>query len=228
MRRCLHTRPRPPPIVYTWTGCYLGLHSGGGRSTNDWDHLDLVTPPIVFATVRSNGFLGGAQVGCDYQVGGAWVFGIEGQFAWSNIHGQALIPPQGAPAQVLSKIDRFATATGRIGYAFERALLYTKSGFAWAHFNQEWDIAPVAAFVPAFLGTQGIVGWTAGVGVEVAFLPNLSWKVEYSYFDFGTNGVPLSPAAGGTPVPFNIKSNMQTVLFGLNYRFGLGAVYAKY
>jgi hypothetical protein len=32
----------------------------------------------------------------------------------------------------------------------------------------------------------------------------------------------------GLSVPFDIKQNIQTVLFGLNYRFGPGWVVAKY
>src|SRR5437764_734101 len=73
----------PPAIVYTWTGCYLGVNGGGGRSTNDWGPLFVAGggAPVALATVRANGFFGGAQVGCDYQAGG-WVFGLEGQFDW--------------------------------------------------------------------------------------------------------------------------------------------------
>ena len=48
--------------------------------------------------------------------------------------------------------------------------------------------------------------YTVGAGIEWAFAPQLSAKVEYIYFGFEDVG------AG--------KSNAQTVKFGLNYRFG--------
>jgi outer membrane immunogenic protein len=221
----------PPIPLFSWTGCYLGINGGGGRSTNDWGNL---LGLVVNGNVRGSGFFGGGQVGCDYQIG-TWVLGIEGQFDWSDLHGQTLVPPQGVPAQDVTKLDRFATATGRIGYAFDRVLTYVKSGLAWAHYNHEFDVQAAGAgtaFTPAFIGTQGVVGFVVGSGFEVAFLPNWSFKVEYNYFDFGTNGAQFSCAApcGATPQPFpiDIKQNVQTVLFGMNYRFGPGAVIAKY
>jgi outer membrane immunogenic protein len=209
--------------VFSWTGCYIGANGGGGRSRSDWGTL---LGTIVTADVHANGFLAGGQVGCDYQTG-PLVVGIEGQFDWSDLHGQALVPPQGAPAQVVSKMDSFATATGRIGYAFDRVLPYVKGGFAWGHFNHEFDIAN-PNFAPAITGSQGVVGFVVGAGIEVAFLPNWSLKAEYDYLDFGTNGVQVSCLAscGATPSPFpvNIRQNAQVATFGLNYRFGPGTL----
>jgi outer membrane immunogenic protein len=221
----------PIAVPYaSWTGCYVGMNGGGGRSRNAWEPFG-GTP---LNTVRASGFFGGAQVGCDYQAG-AWVFGIEGQVDWSgNVRNAALV--SGAEGQVQTKLDRFATATGRVGYGFDRVLTYVKAGLAWAQFSHELDSTVNGAFVPAFAGSRGAVGFVVGAGFEVAFLPNWSFKVEYNYLDFGTNGVPLDcqPASGQcggaipSPIPFDIQQNVQTVMFGLNYRFGPGAVVANY
>jgi len=215
----------PAPSIYTWTGCSIGVHGGGGWGLKDW-HL----AETELGVVRISGFLAGAQVGCDYQVG-AWVFGVEGQFSWANLKGQTLTSTVTPFLVPLSKVDRLAMATGRVGYAIDRVLPYVKAGFAWAHENHELDIGfPAAA--PAFVGSGNVVGWTAGIGVEVAFLPNWSWKAEYSYLSFGNNGFNLSCIAptctAGSVAPFSINQSVQTVVVGLNYRFGPAGEVAKF
>jgi outer membrane immunogenic protein len=220
----IYKAPYNPPSAYIWTGCYVGVNGGGGRSKNDWGTF---AGTITMADVRSNGFFGGAQTGCDYQQG-PWVFGVEGTFDWGNVNGQAEIPPQGAPAQDASKLDMFGTASGRIGYAFDRVLPYAKAGLAWAHFNHEFTVPGVAGSVS---GDQSVVGFVVGGGVEVAFAPNWSFNVEYDYFDFGTNGVELS-CVGACGIlstnPENIRQNVQTVMLGLNYRFAPGTLVGRF
>jgi outer membrane immunogenic protein len=224
----------PPAPVFTWTGCYLGGNGGGGRAHNDWQPL----AGLPLAPVRASGWFGGVQGGCDYQVS-SFVFGVEGQFDWADTHGIALVttPGGGSALQLSSKLDRFATATGRIGYAFDRVLLYAKGGAAWAHYNHEvaQTIFPTPT-VPVLAGGQNVTGFVVGGGVEVAFLPNWSFKAEYNYFDFGTNSVLLNcigaacfGASTGTGIPFDIHQNVQTFMIGVNYRFGgLGPLVAKY
>src|SRR5205807_4292299 len=76
----------PPPVVayFTWTGCYVGGNGGGLWVNKDYT-LTAATPGVGFAPFvavgsprgshDASGGLGGAQAGCNYQVGG-WVFGI--------------------------------------------------------------------------------------------------------------------------------------------------------
>lgn len=224
----------PPAPVFTWTGCYLGGNGGGGRAHNDWQPLT----SLALAPVRASGWSAGLQAGCDYQVSSV-VFGVEGQFDWADMHGVALVTPPGATValQLSSKLDRFATATGRIGYAFDRVLLYAKGGAAWAHYNHEVAQTNFTTpTVPSVAGGQSFTGFVVGGGVEVAFLQNWSFKAEYNYFDFGTNSVLLNcvgaacfGAAPGIGIPFDIHQNVQTFMIGVNYRFGgLGPLVAKY
>ena len=66
-------------------------------------------------------------------------------------------------------------------------------------------------------------GWTVGGGVEWAFWDNWSAKVEYDYYDFSTLNLSLPGTIAGVPevVPgVNVKQTIQTVKFGINYRFG--------
>jgi hypothetical protein len=121
-----------PAPVFSWTGCYLGGNGGGGRAKDDWQPF-AGTP---LATVHASSWFAGAQAGCDYQVSSV-VFGIETQFDWSDLQGIAGIPSGGGSSvsQLSSKLDRFATATGRVGYAFDCVLLYVKGGAVFAHYN---------------------------------------------------------------------------------------------
>ena len=81
------------------------------------------------------GFIGGGQVGCDYQFATNWVVGLAGDFSWANIDGVADDPffsgkTAGIPLTLHSRTDFLATATGRIGYAWNTLLIYGKGGFA--------------------------------------------------------------------------------------------------
>jgi outer membrane immunogenic protein len=220
-----------PAPVFTWTGCYLGGNGGGGRAHNDWQPVN----NLALAPVRATGGLAGVQGGCDYQVS-SFVFGIEGQFDWADMHGSALVTQGGGATgvQLTSTLDRFATATGRIGYAFDRVLLYAKGGAAFAHYNHGLAAVNFAGPpVPTLAGGQNVTGFVAGAGFEVAFLQNWSFKAEYDYFDFGTNGVPFSCVAttcgGASGITFDLHQNVQTFMIGVNYRFGgFGPLLAKY
>jgi outer membrane immunogenic protein len=223
----------PPAPVFTWTGCYLGGNGGGGRAHDDWQQ----TGGLALGPVRANGWLGGAQGGCDYQVS-SFVFGIEGQYDSADMHGIALITQAGSAtgAQLTSGVDRIATATGRIGYAFDHVLLYAKGGAAYAHYNHELASVNFSSPpVPLLAGGQNVTGFVVGGGFEVAIWQNLSFKAEYNYFDLGTNGAPLNcvgaacNGGGANGITFDIHQRMQTFMLGVNYRFGgLGPLVAKY
>jgi outer membrane immunogenic protein len=59
-------------------------------------------------------------------------------------------------------------------------------------------------------------GWVLGVGLEYAFWNNWTAKLEYNYMDFGSNDFPV----GLAPFVSHVDANVQTVKFGINYKFG--------
>ena len=126
--------PPPAPVVvsyYSWTGCYVGANVGGMWVNKEWSDADPTggTFGQSFGSHNANGWLGGLQAGCNYQVGG-WVFGIQGDYDWTSASGStanALFP-----AGIDSTIIRSnLSVTGRIGYAWDRFLGYVKGGGAW-------------------------------------------------------------------------------------------------
>jgi outer membrane immunogenic protein len=206
---------RPPayqavPPIAAWTGCYVGFNLGGG-----WAQATVSDPTtgVGLGTVSPGGFVGGGQLGCDYQAG-LFVFGIQGMADAADIRGSQL-QPGGVGSNNLN-IPWIETLTGRVGYVVQPStLLYVKGGAAWVRDNV-WTMAGGTT-----LG-NGIVtptGWTLGAGAEFMFLGNWSVFAEYNYLGFGNNQISLVPPAGAG-IPINFNHNVQTLLVGLNYRFG--------
>jgi outer membrane immunogenic protein len=241
---------KAPPIVapapFSWTSCYVGGHVGAGWSHDAFSDPGYATPFGTFqnfapagSSIDVNGHagaLGGVQVGCDYQFATNWVIGLAGDFSWANINGQATDPffagKNGNPITLSSKTDQLATATARLGYAWDHFLLYGKGGAAWAH--DKYSIQNLISFGPPFCftgtfiacnptGTETRPGWTAGAGIEWAFTNNWSALVEYDYYGLGNKGVSLfdpNAGVGGTTGLVNVKQNIEALKFGINYRFG--------
>jgi outer membrane immunogenic protein len=202
--------------LYNWTGFYIGGHIGGAFSGDN---------NINGLTTGNNGngrFLGGLQVGGDYQFAPNWVVGIEGQYSWLGSNTNGIVFPGGF---VYTNNQRaLGSVTGRVGYTWGPALLYVKGGYAFSDNN---DSLMLNAVPTPFAFTSGHRdGYTVGAGLEYLFAPNWSAKVEYQYYNFGnsqfTTPAPLTPFG-------SFRTDDHVVKAGLNYRFNWGGpVVAKY
>src|SRR6266536_3304571 len=247
----------PPPVVapvpiFSWNGCYIGGHIGWGwgRDTISIPNLafSAQVPPALVAglsipsvSADTHGFLGGGQVGCNYQFAPNWVIGIEGDGSAADIKGDVnappvtfIIPGVGTSPPITStfhaKTEWLASVTGRLGWAAGPWLIYAKGGVAWAGDKYSADIPIFDEHIQA---SETRTGWTVGGGVEWAFWDNWSAKLEYDFYDFGTRSVTFTGTISGVPeeVPgIDIKQRISTVKFGINYRFGWGKapVVARY
>jgi outer membrane immunogenic protein len=198
------------PVTYDWTGFYVGGHVGYGFADKNWQDgfgLDV--------SHTANGFLGGGQAGFNYQTG-MFVFGVEGDFSAMGVKGGTTA----LGSTFNTDVNWTATLAGRAGVAFDRWLVYGKGGAAWAKDRYTTNFY-------TFPGTVDLrdtrLGWVAGAGVEYAFAPNWSAKLEYNYMDFGSKNVSFFP---GTST--NIDQQVQEVKFGVNYKFGGGPITARY
>src|ERR1700722_5456932 len=90
----------------------------------------------------------------------------------------------------------YADVTGRLGYAFDRFLVYGKGGAAVLGSKGSTTTA-----IPGFTvdNSNTFAGWTAGGGVEYKFTPSWSLKAEYLHFDFGSETATLTGGAGVFP-----------------------------
>ena len=224
----------PAAPAVTWTGCYVGGNMGGGWALKDWANpsTDLVDDggPGDRGTAALGGFVGGGQIGCDYQFAGSWVVGIQGMFDGADLKGD-IFDSVDSNLDLTTRIDWFATVTGRLGYALiPTGLLYVKGGVAWVRDRHAVLDQSLGVTVERADSTR--TGWTAGVGFEYMFLPNWSAFVEYDYMGFGTKTVPFTAPDSSFSESWDIRQNVQAVLVGLNFRFNFGkapaAVVAKY
>jgi outer membrane immunogenic protein len=100
---------------------------------------------------------------------------------------------------------------GRLGYAFDRVLVYGTGGFAYGSEDTYLNAAPLLTFSRS----ADLTGWTAGGGVEYAVTNNVSVKTEYLYFEFDRNNI-----AAIDPTTIDNKVTAHTLKVGLNYAFG--------
>src|ERR1700730_10201372 len=104
--------------VFSWTGCYIGGNAGGLWAKKDWTNA---LPGPAESSVSVNSWLAGGQVGCNYQVS-TWVFGIQGDYDWTNANASATDVFFGGATTDQTKIKSLASVTGRVGYAWDRFL----------------------------------------------------------------------------------------------------------
>jgi len=215
-------------VAPTWTGFYVGGNVGSGWGQND---TTLFAPPLLLnagaiplASQGERGLLGGIQAGYNYQWGPI-VLGIEGIADWMNLKGTTQCTILGASFACAATIQRIEDLGARIGFAVDKSLLYVRSGAAWAETNFTMSAGSantsplsVSTPIPRF-------GAFLGAGIEYAFLPNWSAKLEYDFYDFGskTSSIPFSFVFVGIPIntagSLNSDLTAQTIKFGVNYRF---------
>jgi outer membrane immunogenic protein len=208
--------PAPVYVPYNWNGWYVGAHVGYGWGDKDWSDPIFLTPLGTF-NHDFNGWLGGFQLGWNYQTGN-WLWGIEGDWAWTGIDGTGTdVTAFGFKADM----DWLATLTARVGITNDRWLWYIKGGGAWA--KETFSVSLPAGFS----ASETRSGWTVGLGVEYAWGGNWTSKLEYNYIDFRDRNI-----AFDIPTTANIDQKVHIVKVGLNYKFDWGkapaAVPARY
>ena len=225
-------RPVVAPIVPTpWTGCYIGGNVGGGWTEVKTDRVfqDVAIPaPAVYGSKSDTGFIGGGQIGCDFQTGNL-VFGVQGMFDWAHINGQHALTDFPAISET-NNLRSIITGTGRAGWLWTPQFLgYVKGGIAWLN-NRNQVLLPGGALAESASFTEP--GWTVGVGGEWMFTPNWSVFVEYNYMWFLDDKAVHFDAAPGLLAPgevINVRQKAQTAMIGVNYKFHWdGPVVAKY
>jgi len=206
--------PAPEP-AFTWTGLYIGAH--GGYAWSDFSNEAIA----AYGDLKPDGWFGGGQAGYNYQFANNVVLGIEADVSFGD-QKDSISAVIGDPLEnavtldYAAKIDTFGTVRARAGYAVDQFLPYVTGGLAWANaelgfHNQIIADGNVAVDLSAS-DKQTFTGWTIGAGLEYAVTNNITAKVEYLYADLGSKDFDL-----GTPVSADIT--MQTVKFGLNYKF---------
>ncbi len=281
----LPSRKAPPSLIapapaLTWSGFYVGLNAGyswdasnsttistmpgfidtsGGLSPLGMAHAAdfALASNGVLAGGGRGGFIGGGQVGFNWQMGSI-VAGIETDIqgmvgqgsssgAGANIASMGGESPVASLMNASRTIDYLGTLRGRLGYAITPSVLaFATGGLAYGGVSSSGsvysaEVVPSGILPAMTAGSYASmrVGWTAGAGVEYMFAQNWSAKLEYMYYDLGSSTYAMAPlvstnagALALAHIPMvSTRYNGHIIRAGLNYHFNFGdsaPIVAKY
>jgi outer membrane immunogenic protein len=221
----------PAPILFSWTGCYVGVEGGGAWGQGEQISNAATTPnQTITGGLTIKGGIAGGTVGCNIQMSNFVVSG-EADFSWTNKRGSVNDLPPFLTTSVSETREKWLdTFRGRFGYAIDRFMIYGTAGVAVAG-------TTVSVTNPAF-GTisesRDRTGWVAGLGGEFAVWTggafDVTLKVEYLHVGFETKQYFVSPAvtAVETIALRDTKLTDDIVRAGLNVKFNWGPVVARY
>jgi outer membrane immunogenic protein len=236
--------PAPPPVpAFNWTGFYIGINGGGAWGNNNVATfgpgnsaaVTYFTGEAVVSPIGSkpSGGLVGGQIGYNWQWVPQWVLGIETDLDWADIQnsGSFTTHAPGFATFITSaeqKLTAIGTVRARIGFVFaDRALFYATGGLAYGDTKNNTSI-----ITPGFCGPAGLcaaassnewrTGWTAGGGIEWAFGPPWTLKVEYLHYDLGSHSQNQFDPNDVPPIPVFTSTTTfrgDIVRAGINYKF---------
>lgn len=236
---------RAPPIIpvpiFTWAGFYAGVNAGGAFSSGGGGESSIFVPRGTFVAFPAfnggtvlvtnggsrSGFTGGVQAGFNWQFG-QFVAGIEADFqgisnSGGNRGGGVIVAgnfPDGfAVVGTRDRLNWFGTIRGRLGFAWDRLLVYGTGGFAYGGGDSNNNFG--------FNGSNDDTrtGWSAGGGLEWAFTNNLTARIEALYTELDQNDRGIVGVTNNGTVVFlgqgnNSNNNGFTVVrAGLNFKF---------
>ncbi|HMM88550.1 outer membrane protein [Bradyrhizobium sp.] len=209
--------PAPLPVIYNWSGFYIGGNGGWGSSRNCWDFVTAAGLVVADACSDRSGGLIGGQIGYRWQTGG-WVFGLEAQGDWADLSNTRLsLIDQRFSTRV--RTDGIGLFTGQVGYAWNAALFYVKGGAAVT--SNSYDILTTIDGLSVASANSTRWGGAVGVGFEYGFTPNWSVGLEYDHLFMGDANNSFSVANPIVAGALNrINQDVDMVTLRINYRFG--------
>ncbi len=258
------------PPSFTWTGFYagtttgyafsdgqtirtIGNNNGAGGLTNTQLNVAQGRRPSQIGVKQDGMTSVSGGIGYDYQfgVGSGLVVGVAADAGLMNLERRRayLSPAQAANAFIpelsgfTQKLDWMGTVRGRVGYAFDRFLVYGTGGLAYGGVDYKATFLRNTDGALAYSGRRQEIatGYIYGGGIEYAiptdsFINKLSLlnylgvqsqavtaKVEYLRYDLGKQNVIVQSVIPGGPTGsytsrFSTEGNL--VRGGLTYRFG--------
>lgn len=248
------------PPSFDWTGPYAGVSLGGvfngetkfdrttGALPNNTNALTQGLRPTNY-TVDDSGFTAGAQIGYNQLLGGNVIIGVEADLSYTDLDktdtlsNTTMIGPLGAPSAVpVTRINQYSggldylgTVRGRLGYAFDRFMVYGTGGLAFGRVDRQIIFyGPNAPTEPYFMGSENgtKTGYTYGAGLEYAAATDtmfnpfhssaVTFRVEYLHYDLGDDTLNFPGVNGGATIggyTARVRTEGDVVRAGVNYRF---------
>ena len=236
----------PPAPWYDWTGFYIGANGGysWGNSSTSYTGTSAITglPITPFSTSQSiDGWLGGGQIGYNWQFNHNWVLGLEADIQGTGQQGTAALPsvagtfgtiavfPFTTTGTLGQSLPWFGTARVRLGVEpADRWLVYATGGLAYGEVDSTATISNTSTNANLVTTTTTAsssvnnfqIGWTIGGGVEWAFANRWSAKLEYLYMDLGTFTNTFTGIGAYSSLTANSHFTDNIFRVGINYNFG--------
>jgi outer membrane immunogenic protein len=239
--RPVYKAPIAAPVPFSWTGFYIGGFVGGAFGSEDpvdlneygWQGLAGVPKNAAFHTwfyeMKPSVIFGGT-VGYNYQAGNV-VFGVEGEIGYIRTTGSgADINSPGLDVVSNARLgDWYGLIAGRLGYTWDRTLIYGKAGAVFVREQAAVTDVCVGAGIPGApcgpltivaTGSNDEVAPVLGGGIEYAFTNQWSAKLEYLYWALNDKFLVTGVASNGATYSWEHGfTGMHTVKLGINYSF---------
>jgi outer membrane immunogenic protein len=222
----LNNLPPPPVVLYDWTGFYVGANVGYAFDHFAFPYGVQVPGPAYYVSgnsgISSGGAVAGGQIGYNYRFSnvpyiGHFVAGVEVDSDWSGVGGSKTVATGSVSTTFGTKFENFGTARARIGYDFDRLLVYLTGGFTYgttkSYFLSQGIYGQTTATISGLPTKVDVVG----IGMEYALTKNFSIKAEYLYDCLRAHMVELPMTT--VPIHFNSRSMYHVARIGLNYKF---------
>jgi outer membrane immunogenic protein len=218
--------PSQTSISYSWTGFYLGGEFGGGWSDetlnyapNDQVAASLLNgnagipgqQPFPSGPIRQAGVVGGLEVGYNWQFSEQWLAGVEADFSFSGMRGDATGKSVFVPAapgfagftnivNASQTTDWYGTIRGRAGWlATPNLLLFGTGGLAYGRVGDSANhvmgsapgnfaggvVPPFSAIcfanVPCYAGASSAIKTGWTAGGGAEWLFDQHWSAKVEY-----------------------------------------------
>jgi outer membrane immunogenic protein len=219
--RNIPARQAPVALLPLFTGFYAGLGAGGGWNRDHFVETSSCLPTCaVSATGTGSGFVGGVYGGYAFRFNDV-VLGIEGEFGPSSVSHKTTVPLS-EPDTVKSQLLVDGSLRLRAGYAFGAVMPYITGGLAFGQIRHTYDVYTSAApftLTGSYETTRWRTGWTLGAGMEWAFAPFWTARVEYRYTDFGRYNDTLGPPVFATTFTQRHRESFNAIRIGVTRYF---------
>jgi outer membrane immunogenic protein len=233
---------KAPPLqqqAFSWTGFYAGFNVGSAfRNSEHIDQSDAILFDHLVSDLKSSGITAGGQAGYNYEFSlgnlSGIVVGFEADAAYTDL--SSYLPAESMPTtlegfiNVHNRLDYLGTVRGRLGYAYDRFLIYGTGGFAYgtADHNLNVPLPGIPAVATTNFKTRE-TGFAYGGGVEYA-LPfdtffhlsstsAITVRAEYLRYELDGNNVFVAPLLPSLASSFKPKDVGNIARAGINYKF---------
>jgi outer membrane immunogenic protein len=220
--------------VFSWTGWYIGANAGFGSGTSTDPNIssNFCSPtacnpigPGLFPSLSPRGFIGGGQIGYDWQASPNWVFGLVADFQGAHINASGAtvfgLGDSTVTQSISNSLDFLGTGRVRLGWTSGNWLFYGSGGVAVGNVSSTLGLRSTkpGGFLFEFSGSnrETLDGWAAGAGVNYALTRNWIAGVDYLHYDLGHSSV--TATTGCCTMTATQKVGGDIVRGVVNYKF---------